>query len=84
MAIKVDYVKLRNISAAISGLKGQASAINDCLSQSAGKVADTEKKVISQLSQICTATFPEMIESSCRLLNAIAADFEKKDKQLGS
>lgn len=81
MAIKVDCAKLRNVSGKIAKLKDEAFEINDCLLESAGKAADTEKEIIKMLNQICTVTFPAMLDSTCTLLNTIAADFEKTDRK---
>lgn len=81
MAIKVNPEQLRSTSATITGLKDQVSQINDCLLESVGNAADIEKKIISTLSQICTVTIPDMLDSSSRLLNTIAAEFEKTDNK---
>ncbi len=83
MPIKVDYVALRSISNTIASLKNEALEISDSLQESLGKTTEMEKKVISALSQICTTTFPAMIDSSSKLLYAIANEFERKDKKLG-
>lgn len=81
MVIKVDYAILRNVSANIAKLKNEAFEIENCLLESVGNAADMEKQIIEQLKQICTVTFPAMLDSTCNLLNTIADDFEKTDRQ---
>ena len=81
MAIKVNCAELRNVSGRLAQLKAEAFEIEDCLLESTGKAAETEKEIVDQLKQICTKAFPAMIEGTCKLLNAIAADFEKMDRK---
>lgn len=81
MAIKVNCAELRNVSGKLAQLKAEAFEIEDCLHESTGKAAETEKEIVDQLTQICTKAFPAMIEGTCNLLNTIAADFEKMDKK---
>lgn len=83
MRIIIDYEGITYASDHIRKLKDTAFEINDCLMESLGEANAEEKEVIRLLSEICTVTFPEMLESTCRLLQAIATDFRNMDENFG-
>ena len=83
MLIYIDYEGITYASDYIFKLKNTAFEINDRLQESLGSACAAEKEVIALLSEICTTTFPEMLESSRRLLQAIATEFRKMDQYYG-
>ncbi len=83
MRIVIDYEGLTYASDYLARLKNQAFEINDHLQESLGMASAEEKAVIQLLTQICTETFPDMLESSRRLLQAIATDFKAMDDEFG-
>jgi len=83
MRIGIEYEDLTYASDYIYKLKNKAIKINEPLQESLGSANDAERAVISLLSQICTETFPAMLESSRRLLQAIATDYQNLDNKFG-
>ena len=79
MKIAVDYEGLAYASDHILKLKNDAISVGTSLEQSLGMAASEEREVIRLLQQICTETFPEMIESSRRLIQAIITEFRRAD-----
>ena len=84
MRIGIEYEDLTYASDYIFKLKNTAFTINENLQDSLGRANDAERAVISLLSQICTETFPAMLESSRRLLQAIATDYKRLDDNFGN
>ena len=78
--IYVNCNALKEVSSSIAGLQEIAIKINDCMEQSVGAAADTEKNTVDLIKTICTESFPDLIESTVSLLNAIATDFNRMDK----
>lgn len=78
--IYVNCDALKEVADTIAGLPEIAKEIKDCMEQSVGIAADAEKSTVDLIKTICTESFPDLIESTVSLLNAIAADFNRMDK----
>lgn len=78
--IYVNCDALKEISGYIAGLREIAIEIKDCMEESVGIAAEAEKSTIDLIKKICTESFPEMVDSTVSLLNAIATDFNRMDK----
>lgn len=78
--IYVNCTALKEVSNSIAGLQEIAIEIKDCMVQSVGIAAEAEKNTVDLIKTICGESFPALINSTVKLLNAIAADFNRMDK----
>lgn len=84
MNIYVDYEGLTYASDYISKLRNTAIALNANLLESRGCASDSEKAIIELLSEICTVSFPSMLDSTRELIQTIIAGFKEADESFSS
>lgn len=82
--LNINCAGLETVSKTISDLAEESFVISECLQNSRGEAADSEKAAIELLTSICTDTFPTMLKNTSSLLNTISTKFAEKDKQFSN